>query len=134
GEPQHAGRRAKRGLQHVGVAHVPPAGFTRRRRTDTESAPFLGVEDGGKHRRAVELRPAQPCECAVAGDECRRAAVTNDRVVVDACHFGSFLSAEPLCMAMWSVTSLLIAYCGSSGVACTRYPLNWISDVTTLMI
>jgi hypothetical protein len=26
----------------------------------------------------------------------------------------SFLSADPLCMARWSVVSLLIKYCGSS--------------------
>ena len=30
------------------------------------------------------------------------------------CVLLSFLSADPLCMARWSVVSLLIKYCGSS--------------------
>jgi hypothetical protein len=40
-----------------------------------------------------------------------------------------FLRAEPLCMAKWSVLSLLIKYCGSSFEAWTVYPLNVISEV-----
>jgi hypothetical protein len=28
-----------------------------------------------------------------------------------------FFNAAPLCIAMWSVLSLLISYCGSSGLA-----------------
>jgi hypothetical protein len=34
------------------------------------------------------------------------------------CYFlVSRVSADPLCMAIWSVLSLLISYCGSSGLA-----------------
>src|ERR1019366_8026607 len=36
-----------------------------------------------------------------------------------AIHFRSFVSADPLCIAMWSVVSLLISYCGSSLLAWT---------------
>jgi hypothetical protein len=45
------------------------------------------------------------------------------------CFFGIFFRAEPLCMAKWSVLSLLIKYCGSSLEACTVYPLNGMGAV-----
>src|SRR5438132_12260725 len=38
----------------------------------------------------------------------------------------SLRSADPLCMARWSVVSLLIRYCGSFFDARTVYPLNLI--------
>jgi hypothetical protein len=45
-----------------------------------------------------------------------------------------FLRAEPLCIAMWSVLSLLIRYCGSFLDAWTVYPLNLISEVIRFLI
>src|SRR3569832_3038566 len=44
----------------------------------------------------------------------------------------SFLSAEPLCRATWLVLSLLISYCGSSGLAWCVYPLKSMSAACTL--
>ena len=35
----------------------------------------------------------------------------------------TLVSADPLCIAMWSVLSLLISYCGSSALAWCVYPL-----------
>ena len=45
-----------------------------------------------------------------------------------------FLRAEPLCMARWSVLSLLITYWGSSFEARTVYPLNVIAEVIFFLI
>ena len=45
-----------------------------------------------------------------------------------------FSRAEPLCMAKWSVLSLLIKYCGSSFEAWTVYPLNVIAEVIFFLI
>ena len=45
-----------------------------------------------------------------------------------------FSRAEPLCMAKWSVLSLLIKYCGSSFEAWTVYPLNMIAEVIFFLI
>src|SRR5665213_3283730 len=46
----------------------------------------------------------------------------------------SCLSAEPLCMARWSVVSLLIKYCGSSFDAWTVYPLNVMAEMIFFLI
>src|SRR6185312_4718404 len=43
-------------------------------------------------------------------------------------------SAAPLCMATWSVLSLLISYCGSSSLQWRGWPLYSVSRVCTLMI
>ena len=48
--------------------------------------------------------------------------------------FLSFFRAEPLCMAKWSVLSLLIMYWGSSFEARTVYPLNDVGDVSFFLI
>src|SRR5437667_11813482 len=42
--------------------------------------------------------------------------------------------AVPLWIATWSVLSLLIRYCGVSREACRTYPLNFMSEVTFLVI
>src|SRR5690348_12857977 len=44
--------------------------------------------------------------------------------------FSTLVRADPLCMARWSVLSLLIRYCGSAFEAWTVYPLKEISEVT----
>lgn len=44
------------------------------------------------------------------------------------------VSAEPLCMAKWSVLSLLIKYCGSSFEARTVYVLNLTGETTFFLI
>jgi hypothetical protein len=44
------------------------------------------------------------------------------------------MRAAPLCMAKWSVLSLLIKYCGSSFEARTVYVLNLIADVILFLI
>src|SRR5690606_7165581 len=43
----------------------------------------------------------------------------------------SFVRAAPLCMATWSVVSLWISYCGSSGVHRRMWPLYSVSLVCT---
>ena len=45
-----------------------------------------------------------------------------------------FFRAEPLCIAMWSVLSLLIKYCGSSFEARTVYVLNLVAEVSFFLI
>src|SRR5690606_3356459 len=46
----------------------------------------------------------------------------------------SFVRAAPLCMATWSVVSLWISYCGSSGVHRRMWPLYSVSLVCTRVI
>src|SRR5690606_17115485 len=46
----------------------------------------------------------------------------------------SLVRAAPLCMAMWSVVSLWISYCGSSGVHRRMWPLYSVSLVCTRVI
>src|ERR1035437_3595245 len=41
----------------------------------------------------------------------------------------SFFSADPLCMARWSVVVLLIKYCGSSFEERSVQPLNVMAEV-----
>ena len=43
----------------------------------------LGIEQGGEEGRAIEARPAEPVDRAVAGDQRRAAAIADQRVVVD---------------------------------------------------
>jgi hypothetical protein len=82
-EPHRTGGRPKRRFEDVGVGDVPPLGGERANRPHREAAALCPVQEGAEERRAVEPRPAEPVERAVAADQRRRATVTDDRVIAD---------------------------------------------------
>jgi hypothetical protein len=43
----------------------------------------LVAKQSGKARVAIEMRPAQPVDCAVAGNQCSAPAVANQGVVLN---------------------------------------------------
>jgi len=69
GEGQLAAEGEEAGAQDVGVAQVGALGAEGPPGSDREAAAAILVEDGSEHRRAVEPRPAEPVERAVAGDQ-----------------------------------------------------------------
>ncbi|RMS09672.1 hypothetical protein ALP72_05644 [Pseudomonas coronafaciens pv. coronafaciens] len=73
------------GLQHVGVGQVnlQPSRIRQIRRQLKDSG-VIGVEQRGKDRRAVEVRPATEVDTAGVGDQRCTAHVTDDAVILDA--------------------------------------------------
>ena len=75
-----------------------------------------------------------PQESDEFGERPRGVTDGEDGIARLAIHVRSFVSAAPLCIAMWSVVSLLVSYCGSSLLACAVQPLNCTGGVTTRVI
>src|SRR6185312_15155888 len=158
GEGQHGGQplRELRAGEVVGVAAergIAPGGVRRIRLYPASPAQFWKplVADAVRRqargkRIARELRPAPRAgEAAHVGDRLdavgreqgeellqRAGGVADrpDRGRVGGVH-AIFESAAPLCMATWSVLSLLISYCGSSGLQWRGWPLYSVSAVCT---
>src|SRR5687768_1672137 len=76
----HAFGYMKRSLENVRVRQIAAFALECSRWSNAEAAARARIEQRGEKCRAVETRPAQPIERAIARNEPRGAAVTDERV------------------------------------------------------
>ncbi len=69
GDFRHALFRQPAGLQNIGVRQIKLlAAYILPVRCDAENAGLIAIQQGGKDRRAVQIRPAKIIERAIVGD------------------------------------------------------------------
>lgn len=82
-----------------------------------------GISDVAVLEMVLNRRPRPPRRPPARHGPARDApldeVVGEDGIARRATQVGSFVSADPLCIATWSVVSLSIWYWGSSLLACT---------------
>jgi hypothetical protein len=83
GDADLSGGDLERGDEDVRALEVFAPGAERAHGSDPPGAAHGGVQHRGEQRGAVELRPAQPVNRTTTGNKRRRAAVSDDGVVLN---------------------------------------------------